>query len=35
MAFVELMVEKNFDQITIQDISNRANVGRRTIYLIT
>jgi AcrR family transcriptional regulator len=32
-AFVELMVEKNFDQITIQDISDRANVGRRTIYL--
>ncbi|RAS77248.1 TetR/AcrR family transcriptional regulator [Priestia endophytica] len=31
-AFVELMTEKNFDQITIQDISDRANVGRRTIY---
>jgi len=31
-AFLELMSEKNFDQITIQDISDRANVGRRTIY---
>lgn len=31
-AFIELMSEKNFDQITIQNISDRANVGRRTIY---
>jgi AcrR family transcriptional regulator len=31
-AFIELMSEKKFDQITIQDISDRANVGRRTIY---
>lgn len=31
-ALIELMLEKNFDQITIQDISDRANVGRRTIY---
>ena len=31
-ALIELMLEKNFDQITLQDISNRANVGRRTIY---
>lgn len=31
-AFIELMSEKNFDHITIQDISDRANVGRRTIY---
>jgi AcrR family transcriptional regulator len=31
-AFIELMSEKSFDQITIQDISDRANVGRRTIY---
>ncbi|WP_419961830.1 TetR/AcrR family transcriptional regulator [Psychrobacillus sp. BM2] len=31
-AFVELMAEKNLDQITMQDISDRANVGRRTIY---
>ncbi|WP_054940634.1 TetR/AcrR family transcriptional regulator [Paenibacillus ihuae] len=31
-AFIELMSEKNLDQITIQDISDRANVGRRTIY---
>lgn len=31
-AFIELMSEKGFDQITIQDISDRANVGRRTIY---
>ena len=31
-AFIELMSEKSFDQITIQDIADRANVGRRTIY---
>lgn len=33
MAVVELMIEKKFDQITIQDISDRADVSRRTIYL--
>jgi AcrR family transcriptional regulator len=32
-AVIELMSEKNFDLITIQDISDRANVSRRTIYL--
>lgn len=32
-AILELMTEKNFDQITIQDISDRANVSRKTIYL--
>lgn len=32
-AVIELMAEKNFNQITIQDISDRANVSRRTIYL--
>ncbi|MDR6550260.1 TetR/AcrR family transcriptional regulator [Paenibacillus qinlingensis] len=31
-AFIELMSQKHFNEITIQDISNRANVGRRTIY---
>lgn len=31
-AFTELMAEKNLDQITVQDISDRANVGRRTVY---
>ncbi|MEH7627329.1 TetR/AcrR family transcriptional regulator [Bacillus inaquosorum] len=31
-AFIELMSEKNFDQITIQDIADRADVGRRTVY---
>ncbi|MDO7907501.1 TetR/AcrR family transcriptional regulator [Paenibacillus sp. JX-17] len=31
-AFIELMAERNFDQMTIQDISDRANVGRRTVY---
>lgn len=29
----ELMSEKNFDSITIKDISDRADVSRRTIYL--
>ena len=32
-ALIELMNGKNFDQITLQDISDRANVSRRTIYL--
>ena len=30
---IELMTEKNFDDITIQDIADRANVNRGTIYL--
>jgi AcrR family transcriptional regulator len=33
MAVIELMTKKNFEQITVQDISDRANVSRRTIYL--
>jgi AcrR family transcriptional regulator len=32
-AVVELMAEKDFDHITIQDISDRANVSRKTVYL--
>ncbi|UUZ83545.1 TetR/AcrR family transcriptional regulator [Paenibacillus sp. P26] len=32
-AILELMTEKNFDDITIRDISERANVNRGTIYL--
>lgn len=32
-AVIELMMEKDFDQITIQDISDKADVSRRTIYL--
>ena len=32
-AFLELFIEKNFAQITINDISERANVNRGTIYL--
>nr|WP_263323540.1 TetR/AcrR family transcriptional regulator [Neobacillus sp. Marseille-Q6967] len=32
-AVIELMSEKNFDDITIQDISDQANVSRGTIYL--
>ncbi|WP_312148416.1 TetR/AcrR family transcriptional regulator [Paenibacillus odorifer] len=31
-AFIELMSETNFDHITIQNIADRANVGRRTVY---
>lgn len=32
-AVIELMTKKNFDDITIQDIADRANVNRGTIYL--
>lgn len=32
-AVLELMAEKNFDDVTIQDIADRANVNRGTIYL--
>jgi AcrR family transcriptional regulator len=32
-AFIELLNEKGFDKMTIQDISDRANVNRRTVYL--
>lgn len=32
-ALIELMNEKHFDQITLQEISDRANVSRRTVYL--
>ena len=32
-AVIELMADKNFDEITIQDIADRANVNRGTIYL--
>lgn len=32
-AVIELMTEKNFDHITIQDIADRANLNRGTIYL--
>ncbi|WCK55041.1 TetR/AcrR family transcriptional regulator [Aneurinibacillus sp. Ricciae_BoGa-3] len=32
-ALIELMSEKHFDNITIQDISEKANVNRGTIYL--
>lgn len=31
-AFIELMSEKNLDKITIKEISDKANVGRRTFY---
>ncbi|WP_017812269.1 TetR/AcrR family transcriptional regulator [Paenibacillus shenyangensis] len=32
-AFIELMIDKKIDQITIQEISDKANVSRRTVYL--
>jgi len=31
-AVIELLSEKNFDDITMQEISDRANVSRGTIY---
>ncbi|MDG0810346.1 TetR/AcrR family transcriptional regulator [Cohnella rhizosphaerae] len=32
-ALIELMSEKDFDTITVNDISNRANIHRGTVYL--
>ncbi|OAB40456.1 TetR/AcrR family transcriptional regulator [Paenibacillus antarcticus] len=32
-AIIDLMSEKKFDDITIQELSDRANVSRGTIYL--
>ena len=32
-ALIELIAERGYDAITIQDIVNRANVGRTTFYL--
>ncbi|MBU8589631.1 TetR/AcrR family transcriptional regulator [Priestia megaterium] len=32
-AFLELMSEKSFDSITIQNIADRANINRATMYL--
>ncbi|MDN4618161.1 TetR/AcrR family transcriptional regulator [Paenibacillus sp. PsM32] len=32
-AFLELMSEKKFESITIQDIADRANINRATVYL--
>ncbi|MEC0244566.1 TetR/AcrR family transcriptional regulator [Paenibacillus chitinolyticus] len=32
-AFIGLMAEKNFEQVTINEIANRANVSRGTVYL--
>jgi AcrR family transcriptional regulator len=31
-AFIELMSQTDFEDITVQDISDKANVGRRTFY---
>ncbi|MBS5913907.1 MAG: helix-turn-helix transcriptional regulator, partial [Paenibacillus macerans] len=32
-AFVMLMGEKSFEKITIQEIADRANVNRGSVYL--
>lgn len=31
-AFVELLTEKKYEQITVENIINRANIGRSTFY---
>jgi|GEM_PF-266456 len=33
VAFIELLGEKDFDKITVQELTERANVTRRTFYL--
>lgn len=32
-AFLDLMIEKGYEAITIQDVIDRANIGRSTFYL--
>ena len=32
LAFTELLSEKNFNQITVSDIIERADIGRATFY---
>ena len=31
-AFIQLVEEKGYDQITVQDISQRAMINRATVY---
>lgn len=32
-AFIEIVKEKNYENVTVEDITSRANVGRTTFYL--
>ena len=32
-AFIEMLIEDGFDEITVKNITEKANLGRKTFYL--